>query len=329
MTMPGKIRTWPSAAAGLVALAVLAGCGSEPSVASRSAAAFREAQEKGQTPAGGHDHGGHGATASGGGHEHGEHGTTDAPDASAAAAGHQDHSGGGHANHGGGAADHSTMDHGSGHSVQEHTAPQHGGHEGHGKAAPDAEQAGSTGHTGHSGHEGHAAAAPVQPDQTQPPAQDDHSGHAGHAPSPAGQSTGSTPSAPEPVAVPAGQPAKTLSPDPLDSPADTSVTDAQRSAEMAQGMSGGHGEHGGHGGHGATGTYRHVDVGRGPGAHEGSESQTPGAEPHHQHGAEGAEEGAEETAAVVYACPMHPEVTSNEPGTCSKCGMALVERREE
>lgn len=26
----------------------------------------------------------------------------------------------------------------------------------------------------------------------------------------------------------------------------------------------------------------------------------------------------------VYACPMHPEVTSDKPGTCGKCGMALA-----
>jgi hypothetical protein len=25
-----------------------------------------------------------------------------------------------------------------------------------------------------------------------------------------------------------------------------------------------------------------------------------------------------------YVCPMHPEVTSHEPGKCPKCGMALV-----
>ena len=27
-----------------------------------------------------------------------------------------------------------------------------------------------------------------------------------------------------------------------------------------------------------------------------------------------------------YYCTMHPEVTSDKPGTCPKCGMDLVER---
>src|SRR6266487_1830657 len=30
------------------------------------------------------------------------------------------------------------------------------------------------------------------------------------------------------------------------------------------------------------------------------------------------------SAPAVYACPMHPEVTAAEPGTCPKCGMKLV-----
>ena len=39
----------------------------------------------------------------------------------------------------------------------------------------------------------------------------------------------------------------------------------------------------------------------------------------------------EEVAEVVYACPMHPEVTGKEGDSCSKCGMALekVEGEEE
>jgi FtsP/CotA-like multicopper oxidase with cupredoxin domain len=33
---------------------------------------------------------------------------------------------------------------------------------------------------------------------------------------------------------------------------------------------------------------------------------------------------AADAAPAVYACPMHPEVTAAEPGTCPKCGMKLV-----
>jgi FtsP/CotA-like multicopper oxidase with cupredoxin domain len=36
--------------------------------------------------------------------------------------------------------------------------------------------------------------------------------------------------------------------------------------------------------------------------------------------------GAPEGAAVVYACPMHPDVVSDEPGKCPKCGMKLLAR---
>ncbi|MFA6085329.1 heavy metal-binding domain-containing protein [Mucilaginibacter sp.] len=37
---------------------------------------------------------------------------------------------------------------------------------------------------------------------------------------------------------------------------------------------------------------------------------------------------AQETAKPKgkYYCTMHPEVTSEKPGTCSKCGMDLAER---
>jgi FtsP/CotA-like multicopper oxidase with cupredoxin domain len=34
--------------------------------------------------------------------------------------------------------------------------------------------------------------------------------------------------------------------------------------------------------------------------------------------------GGEVQQASSYACPMHPEVTASEPGTCPKCGMKLV-----
>jgi hypothetical protein len=31
--------------------------------------------------------------------------------------------------------------------------------------------------------------------------------------------------------------------------------------------------------------------------------------------------------AIVYTCPMHPEVTSDKPGRCPKCGMNLVPKQ--
>jgi hypothetical protein len=34
-------------------------------------------------------------------------------------------------------------------------------------------------------------------------------------------------------------------------------------------------------------------------------------------------------AAASYACPMHPDVTSDAPGKCSKCGMDLVKSAKE
>lgn len=35
----------------------------------------------------------------------------------------------------------------------------------------------------------------------------------------------------------------------------------------------------------------------------------------------------DKNASATYACPMHPEVTSDKEGKCSKCGMALVKKK--
>lgn len=31
---------------------------------------------------------------------------------------------------------------------------------------------------------------------------------------------------------------------------------------------------------------------------------------------------------TVYTCPMHPEVTSDKPGKCPKCGMDLMKKKD-
>jgi hypothetical protein len=306
-----KMR-WPAIAGGLVLFAALLGCGGEPSVASKSAEAFREAQKKGETPGGdGHGHG-HGAMTPGGTHS--------APEAT-------------HAGHG---EEHSdAQDHGAA------EAPAGGGgHEGHGQEAPaggpapghaeHGAQHGAHGATGAEPHGGDHAGHGTAPPQTPSSGAQAHDEHAGHAPS--GGEMPFVATAPAPVVVPPEQPAKTLQPDALDAPAATSVVDAQRSAEMARGMAGGHGGHGGHG----VGRYRHVDAGRGPEAYQEAD-EPPAAETgshQHDHGSAGTAPGQEqehshEEASTQYVCPMHPEVTSAAPGTCSKCGMALVERRKE
>jgi hypothetical protein len=47
--------------------------------------------------------------------------------------------------------------------------------------------------------------------------------------------------------------------------------------------------------------------------------------PAHTHAHQASEPG--DAGAVVYVCPMHPEVTSSRPETCPKCNMKLVPRK--
>lgn len=91
------------------------------------------------------------------------------------------------------------------------------------------------------------------------------------------------------------QPASTLQPDAFDAPAAISVAEASRATQG--------------GGTGTGGTSAPaVDHGQHGSA---APSSTPQAK----------------SAATIYTCPMHPEVTSDKPGTCPKCGMALVKKK--
>ena len=51
----------------------------------------------------------------------------------------------------------------------------------------------------------------------------------------------------------------------------------------------------------------------------------------HDHGGHGGHDHAKHAAseAAQYTCPMHPEVISNQPGSCPKCGMHLVPVEEK
>ena len=222
----------------VIALVALLGGGKE-TVASRSAAAFEEAQRKG-IPVGEAAHG-HGAVAPGA--AHGGDSEPEKPEAGHAAHGEvemPDHGGempahGGHAMTGttaGGVSPHAGMPHGtsapgSGAAPSSHAGMQHG--------SPAPRPGASRPTTGPAGHAGHGGIPP--------------------APAEATASAPTEPLAKSAVARP-GQPAATLRSDPLDSPAATSEMDAKRAAEMAASMgSGGHGTHG-------TGSYVQIDAGR-------------------------------------------------------------------
>ncbi len=44
---------------------------------------------------------------------------------------------------------------------------------------------------------------------------------------------------------------------------------------------------------------------------------------------ETAEPESRPDSGVTYSCPMHPEIVRKKPGTCPKCGMTLVKRKED
>ena len=47
------------------------------------------------------------------------------------------------------------------------------------------------------------------------------------------------------------------------------------------------------------------------------------------HGKKSEQTKATNQKQAIYTCTMHPEVTSDKPGKCPKCGMTLVLREEK
>lgn len=289
-------RTTSLAYVGLLAAAALApGCGGDQTTASKSAAAFDEAQRKGAAPSGGEAHGQHGAA------EDTKAGSAARHDAPAPHTGH-DTQGGPQAPRK--ASDMAGMDHAN----MPGMAGAHASRPGTGsaRAQPHAGHANApTAGTDHSNMPGMAGAHGVRPGSTaagatrQPPGAQGTGASAGmdHANMPgmdhsrmAQAPGGAAPPVPERPAAAASpeQLVATLRPDPLDVPEPTSLREAARAAEIAQQMAGG--------GHGMShGTYRQIDAGREevrpkPSGHEGHQ-MTPAppppssADPHAGHSA--------------------------------------------
>jgi hypothetical protein len=263
-----------------------AACGGEQSVASKSAAAYREAQAKGVPVSGGHAHD-HGAATTSGGMDHSAHG------AMSAGAAAMDHSA-----HGTGANAHAGMDHGaaaagatdhSGHAAAgtvDHAAMGHGtaanAHAGHTATASNAHaQHGTAPATGgaHAGHSTTAGAATHDQHAgmqhgTASPATDPHAQH-GTAGAPAIASAPRSNAEMQRV-----QPAATLRRDAFDAPAPVSVSEA---AKATQG-----GGHEGHPMRGITpGQDRENPPTPMPATRDGSTPAAPPTPPHHgNHGAQ-------------------------------------------
>jgi hypothetical protein len=304
------------ASALIVSTLLLLACGGDQSTASKSAAAYREAQAKGIPVGGGHDHGGH-QTATPASNaaqvDHSAHGTAADPhaghDMTAAGAGD-------HAAHGTTpAADHAAMGHGAGAGAatdhRAHGAARAVDHAAMGHGTADHARHQTTSRAG-GAHDGHRA-APT------PGAHDQHAGmqhgtttagadpHAQHRQAAAGAPADHAQHATTGADVRSARLPSTLQSDAFDAPAATSISEAAKAAQD--------GEHEGHQMRGITpGEDRENPPTPMPATRDRT-SASGSTTDHSGHG-----------AATVYTCPMHPEVTSDKPGTCPKCGMTLVKK---
>ena len=281
-------------------LIFVAACSREKSVASKSADAYRTATAQGKSVAGGHDHGGHVTeTSTSTAVDHSAHGVTADP-----------HAGMDHGSAGSSSPDHAAMGHGT-------ASPSHAGH-------------GSTA-VGTSGHDGHRASAAHSSmgHGSGSPAGEQHAGHSqqpGSAPMDHSQHGGSAPTPARPEVAPHAQhgaaPApdvgnielsSTLRGDTFDAPAPIAVSEAAKAGQSS-----------GHAGHQMRGITPGEDRENAPTPMPATRDGRQVA-PSADHGGHGPASTTREPAAS-YTCPMHPEVISDKPGTCPKCGMALVKK---
>lgn len=229
--MKQHLRTF--ACGSLMTLAIfLAACGGRETMASKSAAAYREAQAKGSPIGGGdgHDHAGASETTT---QDHSAHGSASATTDPHAGMNHDmtsDHA----------TMDHSAMNHSAHNASTNHEAMGHGTATAH--AGHDMTTSPSNAHAGHASaspanaHAGHDMAATTNA----------HATHGASASAPTGAHAHHTTATPATVAVEvpssnaaiaAVRPAATLAPDDFDAPAAKSV------AESAKASGGAHSNH--------------------------------------------------------------------------------------
>lgn len=275
----------------------LAACGGEQSVASKSAEAFREVQQAG-TPIGGNSHGGHSADTDGHGgpttdSAAGHAGVADMDHSTTTGMAHTTTAGPGHV----AGMDHSKMNVGDRTEMHHHSLPEE----------KQNETMTGMNHT------------KMQHEQ-KPMAAMDHSDMPGmhHGSGEAALLTNDSSSDSQQL-----RPAIALTVDPFDAPAPISVSESLK-------------ENGAHGTRWITPGKDQENPPTPTQAIRDGQTDTPEAGTDHSgHGESAAATTSHETRpsaakpgeATLYTCSMHPEVESDKPGKCPKCGMTLVKKK--
>ena len=340
-------RVFGSATA-VALLLVLAACGGKETVASKSAKAFREAQAKG-VQVGGGTAGHHGGAATqstadagaAGGTDHStmtgmdhstmtgmDHSTMTGMDHSTMTASSGDMAG----------MDHSKMDMKSGQSMagMDHSKMNMQGRQP--MAGMDHSKMNAQGGQPTAGMDHSKMNMPAQPmagmdySKMNMPAQQPTAGM-DHSNMPGMQHGAAAPAVAAPPTTNAEmqqmRPATTLRPDAFDAPVPVAVAEASKSVQ-------GGGSEGQHTRGITPGEDHENPPTSAPATRDGRQQATPAPPPsmdHSQHAQPtpeppkpraAATPKPKPAAATVYSCPMHPEVTSDKPGSCPKCGMTLV-----